>query len=213
MSDRYAVTSLDELVGFEIPGQARWHRIRSTLDVGAFGINAWTATEDGQQIIGQHDESSGEGHEEVYVVLSGRATFTLDGESAEAPAGTVVHVADPTVERAAVGTLGTTILVVGAKRGEAFTPSTWERSSEALRYWQTEEWDEAIGVLEGHLADTPDHGGTHYNLACAHARAGRPEIALEHLGRAVELQPTFAQYAQTDDDLSSLREDPRFPAG
>ena len=47
MSDRYAVTSLDELVGFEIPGQARWHRIRSTLDVGAFGINAWTATEDG----------------------------------------------------------------------------------------------------------------------------------------------------------------------
>ncbi|HEY7344282.1 MAG TPA: tetratricopeptide repeat protein [Gaiella sp.] len=213
MSDRYAVTSLDELVGFEIPGQARWHRIRSTLDVGAFGINAWTATEDGQQIIGQHDESSGEGHEEVYVVLSGRATFTLDGESAEAPAGTVVHVADPTVERAAVGTSGTTILVVGAKRGEAFTPSTWERSSEALRYWQTEEWDEAIGVLEGHLADTPDHGGTHYNLACAHARAGRPEIALEHLGRAVELQPTFAQYAQTDDDLSSLREDPRFPAG
>jgi quercetin dioxygenase-like cupin family protein len=213
VSDRYAVTSLDELVGFEIPGQARWHRIRSTLDVGAFGINAWTATEDGQQIIGQHDESSGEGHEEVYVVLSGRATFTLDGESAEAPAGTVVHVADPTVERAAVGTSGTTILVVGAKRGEAFTPSTWERSSEALRYWQTEEWDEAIGVLEGHLADTPDHGGTHYNLACAHARAGRPEIALEHLGRAVELQPTFAQYAQTDDDLSSLREDPRFPAG
>ena len=212
MSDRYAVTSLDELVGFEIPGQARWHRIRSTLDVGAFGINAWTATEDGQQIIGQHDESSGEGHEEVYVVLSGRATFTLDGESAEAPAGTVVHVADPTVERAAVGTSGTTILVVGAKRGEAFAPSTWERSSEALRYWQTEEWDEAIGVLEGHLADTPDHGGTHYNLACAHARAGRPEIALEHLGRAVELQPTFAQYAQTDDDLSSLREDPRFPA-
>jgi quercetin dioxygenase-like cupin family protein len=212
VSDRYAVTSLDELVGFEIPGQARWHRIRSTLDVGAFGINAWTATEDGQQIIGQHDESSGEGHEEVYVVLSGRATFTLDGESAEAPAGTLVHVADPTVERAAVGTSGTTILVVGAKRGEAFTPSTWERSSEALRYWQTEEWDEAIGVLEGHLADTPDHGGTHYNLACAHARAGRPEIALEHLGRAVELQPAFAQYAQTDDDLSSLREDPRFPA-
>ena len=212
MSDRYAVTSLDELVGFEIPGQARWHRIRSTLDVGAFGMNAWTATEDGQQIIGQHDESSGEGHEEVYVVLSGRATFTLDGTSAEAPAGTVVHVADPTVERAAVGTSGTTILVVGAKRGEAFTPSTWERSSEALRFWQTEEWDEAIAVLERHLADTPDHGGTHYNLACAHARAGRPEIALEHLGRAVELQPTFAGYAQTDDDLAPLREDPRFPA-
>jgi quercetin dioxygenase-like cupin family protein len=212
MSDRYAVTSLDELVGFEIPGQARWHRIRSTLDVGAFGINAWTATEDGQQIIGEHDESSGEGHEELYVVLSGQATFTLDGESVEAAAGTVVHVADPTVKRAAVGASGTTILVVGAKRGEAFTPSTWERSSEALRFWQTEEWDEAIAVLEGHLADTPDHGGTHYNLACAHARAGRPDAAIDHLARAVELQPTFAEYAQTDEDLASLRDDPRFPA-
>ena len=91
MSDRYAVTSLDELVGFEIPGQARWHRIRSTLDVGAFGINAWTATEDGQQVIGEHEESSGESHEEIYVVLSGEATFTLDGEEVDAPQGTVVH--------------------------------------------------------------------------------------------------------------------------
>ena len=187
MSDRYAVTSLDELVGFEIPGQARWHRIRTTLDVGAFGMNAWTAAEDGQQIIGEHEESSGEGHEEVYVVLSGQATFALDGESFEAPTGTVVHVADPSVNRGAVGTAGTTILAVGAKRGEAFTPSTWERSSEALRFWPTEEWDEAIGVLERHLADTPDHGGTHYNLACAQARAGRPDPAFDHLARAVEL--------------------------
>jgi tetratricopeptide (TPR) repeat protein len=145
-------------------------------------------------------------------VLSEQATFTLGGESFEAPAGTVVHVADPSVKRGAVGTAGTTILAVGAKRGEAFTPSTWERSSEALRFWPTEEWDEAIGVLERHLADTPDHGGTLYNLACAHARAGRLDPALDHLARAIELQPIFAEYAQTDEDLASLRDDPRFPS-
>jgi tetratricopeptide (TPR) repeat protein len=212
VSDRYAVTSLDELVGFEIPGQARWHRIRSTLDVGAFGINAWTATEDGQQVIGEHEESSGESHEEIYVVLSGEATFTLDGETVAAPSGTVVHGADPAVQRGAVGRAGTTILAVGAKRGQAFTPSTWERSSEALRFWPTEEWEKAIEILERHLAETPDHAGTHYNLACAHARAGRPDVALEHLARAIELQGTFAEYAQSDEDLVSLREDPRFPA-
>ena len=213
MTDRYAVVPLDDLVPYEIPGQARWHTIRSTLGVQAFGINAWSATEDGQQVIGEHEEASGEAHEELYVVLTGHATFAIDGEEVDAPQGTVVHVSDPAVKRGAVGAAGTTVLVVGAKRGEAFTPSQWERSSEALRYWPTEEWDKAIEVLERHLAETPDHAGTYYNLACAEARAGRPDVALEHLTRAIELQERFAEYAQSDDDLASLRDDPRFPAG
>jgi quercetin dioxygenase-like cupin family protein len=210
MSDRYAVVPLDDLVAYKIPGQARWHMIRSTLGVRAFGVNAWTTTEDGQQLIGEHDETGLE-HEEVYVVVSGSATFTLDGQVVEAPAGTVVHVAEPTVKRSAVGSAGTTVLVVGAKRGEAFTPSAWERSSQALRYWPTEEWDKAIDVLEEHLAETPDNAGVHYNLACANARAGCSDAALEHLAQAVALQKSFAEYAWTDDDLASIRDDARFP--
>ena len=86
MSDRYAVVPIREL-GYATPGQAHWHTIRSTLDVRAFGINAWTATEDDQRLIGEHDEAEGEAHEELYVVLSGHATFTLDGESVDAPDG------------------------------------------------------------------------------------------------------------------------------
>ena len=211
MTERYSVTPVDDFVGYEIPGQARWHMIRSTLGVRAFGVNAWTATEDGQQLIGEHDETSVE-HEELYVVLDGHATFTLDGERVDAPAGTVLHVSEPTVKRGAVGAAGTTVLVVGAKPGEAFVPSPWERSAQALRFWPTKEWDRAIEVLEGHLSETPDDGGAHYNLACAHARAGRPDAALEHLRRAIELQASFAEYAQTDEDLASLRDDPAFPA-
>jgi quercetin dioxygenase-like cupin family protein len=212
MSERYAVTSLDELGTPPIPGQARWHTIRRTLGIGAFGINAWTATDDDQQIIGEHDEASGEGHEELYLVLSGHATFTLDGDEVDAPEGTLVHVPDPAAKRAAVGQAGTTILVVGAKPGVVFTPSGWERSAEALQFWPTEEWDKAVEVLEGHLAETPDHAGTHYNLACAHARAGRPDVALDYLLKAVELQGSFADYAAKDDDFASIRDDPRFPA-
>jgi quercetin dioxygenase-like cupin family protein len=206
MSERYGVATLDELATAPIPGQARWHTIRRTFGVSSFGVNAWTATEDGGQIIGEHEEASGQAHEELYVVVSGRATFTLDGEEVDAPAGTLVHVADPAVKRGATGEEGTTILVVGAKPGEAFTPSTWERSAEALRFWPTEEWDRAIEVLEGHLVDTPDHAGTHYNLACAHARAGRPDVALEHARKAIELQESFAEYAAKDDDLVSIRD-------
>lgn len=212
MSDRYTVTTLDRLVAFELPGQARWHRIRSGLDVQAFGMNAWTATEDGQRLINEHDEASGgEGHEELYLVVAGRATFTLDGETVDAPAGTVVHVPDVAVERGATGEAGTTVLAVGAKPGVAFTPSSWERSAEALRFWQTEEWDRAVEVLERHLAETPDEAGTLYNLACAHARAGRPVDALDRLRQAVALEQRFLEYARSDEDLASVRDDPSFP--
>ena len=213
MSPRYQVTSIDGLAGPAIPSQAQWHTIRRTLGVSSFGINAWTATEDDQQIIGEHDEASdgATGHEELYLVVNGHASFTLDGEAVDAPQGTIVHVPDPGVKRGATGIRGTTILAVGARPGEAFTPSGWERSAEALRFWPTEEWDRAIEVLERHLAETPDHAGTYYNLACAHARAGRPEVALERLSRAVELDARFAGYAQGDEDLAAIREESSFP--
>jgi len=211
MSDRYSVVALDELVPFETEGQARWHTIRRTLDIRAFGMNAWSATEDGQQVIGEHDEAGGEQHEEVYVVVSGHATFTLDGDSFDAPAGTLVHVPDPVVKRGAVGTRGTTILAVGAKPGVVFAPSPWERTAEALRYWPTEEWDKAIAVFEEHLAETPDSGATLYNLACALARAGRRDEALARLRETIALEDRFLAFAQTDDDLASIRDDPSFP--
>jgi hypothetical protein len=211
MSDRYAVSTLDELVPYETEGQARWHTIRRSLDIRAFGMNAWTATDDGQQVIGEHDEVEGEQHEEVYVVVSGHATFRLDGETFDAPTGTIVHVPDPAVKRGAVGERGTTILAVGAKPGVLFEPSPWERTAEALRYWQTEEWDKAIAMLQEHLAETPDSGVTHYNLACALARAGRPEEALVRIREAAAMEDRFLELAQTDDDLASIRDDPSFP--
>ena len=211
MSDRYAVVMLEDLVSFETEGQARWHTIRRALDIRAFGMNAWTATEDGQQVIGEHGEVDGEQHEEVYVVVSGHATFTLDGETFDAPSGTIVHVPDPAVKRGAVGTRGTTILAVGAKPGVAFTPSPWERTAEALGFWQTEEWDKAIALLEEHLAETPESGVTVYNLACALARAGRTDEALARVQQAATMEDRFLQLAQTDDDLASIRDDRSFP--
>jgi tetratricopeptide (TPR) repeat protein len=213
VSHGYVVASLDELVGYEEEGRPRWHMIRSTLGVQAFGVNAWTATEDGQQLIGEHDElgQGAGGHEELYIVLTGHATFTLDGEAVTAPAGTVVHVHDPTVKRGAVGSSGTTILVVGAKPGEAFAVSEWERSAEVLRFWTTQEWDRAIEALRRLHAETPDSAGILYNLACAEARAGKDDESLAHLEQAVGLEPRFAELAQTDDDLASIRGDERFP--
>jgi tetratricopeptide (TPR) repeat protein len=214
VSDRFRVMRLDEIEGYAEEGRPRWHMIRSMLGIESFGINAWRATEAGQEIIGEHDElgPGAGGHEELYLVLAGRATFTIDGETVPAPAGSLVFVKDPATKRGAVAEeAATEILVVGGRPGAPFAVSPWERSAEALRYWTTGEWDRAIDVLRAQLAHDPHNANLFYNLACAESRGGYADSALDHLGRAIELEPKFSQLALEDDDLDAIRGDPRFP--
>jgi quercetin dioxygenase-like cupin family protein len=78
----------------------------------------------------EHDEieHSGTKHEELYYVSTGSATFTVEGETVEAPAGTFVYVPDPASIRSAVAHgAGTTILCLGGTPGEAFGVSPWEQ--------------------------------------------------------------------------------------
>jgi tetratricopeptide (TPR) repeat protein len=122
-----------------------------------------------------------------------------------------VFVKDPAVKRAAGGDeADTLILVVGGKPGEGVSVSPWETSSSALRYWTTGDWDSAIEVLRSRLAGDPDNAAIAYNLACAESRGGRADAAVEHLARAVELRPGFAENALTDPDLEAIRGHPGF---
>ncbi len=151
MSDRYVVRRIEDVGVFTDEERARWHPIRTELGITAFGINAWRASGAGQELIEEHDEVGGGagGHEELYVVLSGRATFTVDGETVDAPAGQLVFVSDPAVKRSAVAAeAGTTVLVAGGKRGEAFSVSPWERYAEGLRFFATKEYDRALEFFE-----------------------------------------------------------------
>jgi Cupin domain len=107
------------------PGDYVWKPVRHQLGIGAFGVNAWVAREPGDRVIEEHAEDE---HEELYVVVSGRATFTVDGETIDAPAGTLVHVRAPGVNRTGVGEeAGTTVLAIGAAPGKPFEVSRWER--------------------------------------------------------------------------------------
>src|SRR6266699_223958 len=105
MSDnpKWQVARLDDIErrGRDIP-------VREHLGIHAFGINAYTPSENGT-LIGEHDEA-GPGQEELYIVLDGNATFEVDGETVDAPAGTFVFVR-PEARR----TRGST----GAKRGRS----------------------------------------------------------------------------------------------
>ena len=215
MTEAFRVMRLDEVDGYAEEGRPRWHMIRSVLGIESFGINSWRATEAGQEIIGEHDElgPGAGGHEELYLVLSGRATVTVAGERVEAPAGSLVYVRDPAAKRGAVADeAATEILVVGGRPGAPFAVSPWERSAEALRCWTTGEWDRAIEILQVQLAEDPLNASVLYNLACAESRAGEADAALAHLDRAIELEPRFAELAQGDGDLDAIRADARFPA-
>ena len=83
-----------------------WRPVRHALGTRIVGMGGYTADHAGQVVIEGHTESEdGLNHEEVYVVLRGRATFTLDGTELDAPAGTFVAVLDPGVHRRAVAAL------------------------------------------------------------------------------------------------------------
>jgi thioredoxin-like negative regulator of GroEL len=72
-------------------------------------------------------------------------------------------------------------------------------------------WDEAERVMQEGLEAKPGDPALLYNLACLDARAGKPDAALEHLLAAVDANERFREYAQTDEDFTSIRDDPRFP--
>jgi len=187
-----------------------WSPIRRELGIEAFGVNAWTAREPGASVIQEHDEDSG--HEELYVVVSGHATFTVDGDEVDAPAGTLVFVRDPKAKRAAVAVAGgTTILVVGGKPGEAYRPLPWEVNADVIPLFGEGRYEDAkrllLAALEEHQVD---NGILLYNLACAEAQLGETDAALEHLAAAFAERQDLREAAPSDEDLAALHDDPRF---
>jgi mannose-6-phosphate isomerase-like protein (cupin superfamily) len=101
------------------------HDVRGFLGVESFGINAFEAHE-GELLIIPHDElGEGEQQEELYLVVEGRARFTCDGKDAELATGDVLF-ARPGVKRHAIALESpTTLLIVGGRPGEAYSPPIW----------------------------------------------------------------------------------------
>ena len=104
------------------------------------------------------------------------------------------------------------MLAIGAKPGEAYRPLGWEWSSEAFPFFGSGEPERAYELLSAANTEHPDAPSVLYNLACAEALLGKSDEAVEHLRRAVELYPRFAEYARKDTDFDSIRDDPGFAA-
>ena len=123
------VSELPALVAPDGSTPVVFRGVRRYFGIQSFGVNAIVAEKAGDAAVEEHAEADegGTGHEELYFVGSGHATFTVGGETVEAPAGTFVYVRDPTVVRSAVARAdGTTVLAVGGLPGVPFSVSSWE---------------------------------------------------------------------------------------
>jgi tetratricopeptide (TPR) repeat protein len=187
--------------------------VRRELDVNSFGAFATRAESAQGELVPEHDETGpgADRHEELYFIASGHATFTVGGETIDAPAGTFVFVRDPEARRAAVADeAGTTLLAFGGRPGHAWRVTPGEALREFFPLHEAKDFEGAAAVARDVLEDYPGNGLALYNLACCESLLGRSDEALEHLAAALEAAPRLAENARTDEDFDAIRGEDRF---
>jgi tetratricopeptide (TPR) repeat protein len=205
----YTVLSLAELepVVYHSREGQKLLRVERLLGLRAAGVNAWIG-DTGEPLVPEHDEDS---DEELYVVVCGRATFTVDGQTVDAPSGTLVHVSATETRSAVAAEPRTIVLAVGGTPGLAHVAHGWTSfvAADALRrQGRLEEAREAIQEL---LDLQPNSWAAPYNAACFEALAGDADAAFRHLDRALQLEAgSVRRQAAEDPDLASLHDDPRW---
>ena len=206
----YRVTHLDEIEEVD-DGRCPWRSVRHHFGITSFGANAWTGHEAGDRIINEHDEADDEdGDEELYLVQSGRATFELDGERVDAPAGTFVF-APPAVKRTAFAEEpGTTIVAIGGRPGKAYEPFGWEVWRPLHHLYESGRYAECADRGRELVDAHPEYAGPLYNLACCESLAGRMADAIEHLRLAIDRSDRFRSFAADDSDFDPIRDEPAF---
>ncbi|MCK4388996.1 MAG: tetratricopeptide repeat protein [Desulfobacterales bacterium] len=72
-------------------------------------------------------------------------------------------------------------------------------------YIQDKKYSAARALFLKAIQLRPNYVDSHYNLACLHAIKGNVRQSLDHLNRAVSLDPEVKNWARTDSDLQNLR--------
>jgi mannose-6-phosphate isomerase-like protein (cupin superfamily) len=208
----YEIARVDDLDVMPVNnGEFVWRPVRRRFGITAFGSNAYSAEKAGQRVIEEHFER--DGHEEMYVVLRGRATFTLGDDEVDAGPGTLVFLRPGTRRGAIAAEDDTFILAVGAKPGVVFEPSPWEGVFAALSYAEQGNLELGRELIAEAIMGSPDAWQGYYNAACMEARFGDPDAAIAHLKRSVELDADATKKAaENDSDLDSIRDRPDYPA-
>jgi quercetin dioxygenase-like cupin family protein len=208
----YEVAHLDDLDRFPVDDEGLvWRPVRRRLGIQAFGTNAYTAENAGGRVVEEHREGQN-GHEELYFVVTGRATFKLEDEEHDVPAGTFVFARPGTLRGAVAAEAGTTVLAIGARPGVPHEVSGWEGIFVAFGHLRNGDEDQGRQAMEAAVAERPDQWQGYFNAACYESLTGNKETAIDYLRRAIELDPQALEAARKDEDFDSIRGDPEFPA-
>ena len=93
--------------------------VRRRLRATAFGIN-WFELRPGQ--VGREHDESDTGQEEVYVIVKGSGTMTIDGEEVPLRPGTFVRIDPGSTRVPRAGDDGLTFVAVGAPEDRSYEP-------------------------------------------------------------------------------------------
>jgi quercetin dioxygenase-like cupin family protein len=201
----YSVIRFDS-IGEIDDGGAPYRPVRHHFGIASFGVSSFTGRKTGDRIINEHSEEDDQ--EELYLVLQGRATFELDGERVDAPAGTLVF-AEPGVKRTAFAEEdGSTIVVVGGKPGKVYEVLGFEAWAPFHPLYEAGDYAEAADRARGVIEAYPEAFGAFFYLACCEARAGRVDDAARHLRHALEQSERLRGLARRNSDLDSIRDRP-----
>ena len=203
----FRVAAVDEIEAIDYRQDTNMRPVRHHLGITAFGTNAWTAAEVGDRLMPEHAEDAGS--EELYVVLRGRARFEIDGDSVDAPAGTLVFVRPEIGRTAFAEEAGTTVLAVGSTVGEPYHGGGWEVWARFHPQYEAGEYDAVIDSARETL-EASGYAAPLYNLACCESLAGRTDDAIGHLRVAIEKRPSLRDLAKEDTDFDPLRDEAAF---
>lgn len=133
--------------------------------------------------------------------FSTTSRFLTTSFSAAGFAGVLLAAAAPGVAPSA---MAETVAVANRKESGSTAYARGKELHEDGRYLEAAEaYKKAVAL--GYREDTAA-----YNAACAYARAGRTDDAFVWLDKSIELGFDVERYLRRDDDLDSLRKDPRF---
>jgi tetratricopeptide (TPR) repeat protein len=95
------------------------------------------------------------------------------------------------------------------KKGLAFT-SPEEQYDYAISLLNTGNYEDARDQFESLLKKNAAADYAHYGLAVLNSITGQAEECLDHLHRAIELNPKNRIQARSDTDFNDMADDPRF---
>ena len=72
-------------------------------------------------------------------------------------------------------------------------------------YYKQGEYEKAFLEYQRAMKFNPEDPNPYYNLACVSSITNKPEIALEYLKKAIEINPTYKEMISKEEDLDNIR--------